>query len=55
MSKIKIEVELSEHLFHAYEREAERTGKRVEKLVEKLVNTLIVEMEREPPGPPAWG
>ncbi len=55
MSRVKVEVELSDRLFHAYELEAERTGKEVEKLVEKLVNTLIREMEREPDGPPSWG
>lgn len=54
MSKVKIEVELSDRLFHAYQREAERTGKKVEKLVEKMVNTLILEMEREPDDPPYW-
>jgi len=54
MSKVKVEVELSDRLFHAYEREAERTGEEVEKLIAKLVNTLIMEMEQEPKDPPVW-
>ena len=54
MSKLKIEVELSDHLYHAYQREAERTGKKMEELVEKLVNTLLVEMEQELKDPPLW-
>ena len=54
MSKVKIEVELSDHLFHAYEREAERTGKRLEELIEKMVNTLIDEREHEQDDPPVW-
>jgi hypothetical protein len=45
--KVKIEVDLSEHLLHAYACEAERRGKKVEELVEKLVNELVREMERE--------
>jgi hypothetical protein len=47
MPKVKIQVELSEHLFHAYEREARRRGARIEELVERLVNGLVREMERE--------
>jgi hypothetical protein len=45
--KLTIEVELSDHLLHAYQREAERRGKKVEELVEKLVTELVREMERE--------
>ena len=54
MFKVHIEVELSDTLFHAYEREAERTGKQLEELVEKMVNTLVDEMEHEPDDPPLW-
>jgi len=45
--KLTIEVDLSDHLLHAYQREAERRGKKVEELVEKLVTELVREMERE--------
>ena len=45
--KLTIQVNLSEHLMHAYECEAKRRGKKVEDLVEKLVNELVREMERE--------
>ena len=45
--KLTIQVNLSEHLMHAYECEAKRSGKRIEELVEKLVNELVREMERE--------
>ena len=54
MHKLKIEVELSEHLFHAYECEAARRGKTIEVLVEKLVNGLIRDMEKEINGPPVY-
>lgn len=54
MPKVKIEVELSEHLFHAYESESKRCGKRLEELVEKLVNGLVREMEREVDDPPIF-
>ena len=56
MSKVKveIEVEMSDRLFHAYEREAERTGKEVDQLIERLVNDLILEMERDAHDPPRW-
>lgn len=47
MPKVKIQVDLSEHLMHAYECEAVRRGKKLEELVEKLVNELVREMERE--------
>lgn len=54
MPKLKIEVELSEHLLHAYECEAARSGKRLSELVEKLVNQLVREMERETNDPPVF-
>ena len=54
MAKLKIEVELSDRLYHAYEREAERTGKKLEELIERMVNTLIDDMEHEPNDPPIW-
>ena len=47
MPKVMIEVELSEHLMHAYECEAKRRCKKVEELVAKLVNELVREMERD--------
>lgn len=47
MPKLTIQVELSEHLMHAYECEAKRRGRKVEELVERLVNELVREMERE--------
>lgn len=47
MPKLTIQVNLSEHLMHAYECEAKRRGSKVEELVEKLVNELVREMERE--------
>jgi len=52
--RLKIEVELSEHLFHAYECEATRRGKKLEELVEKLVNGLIRDMEKDVSGPPVY-
>jgi hypothetical protein len=54
MPKVKIDVELSEHLFHAYTCESKRCGKRLEELVEKLVNGLVREMEREVDDPPVY-
>lgn len=54
MPKVKIEVELSEHLYHAYECESKRCEKRLEELVEKLVNGLVREMEREANDPPVY-
>ena len=54
MAKVKIEVELSDRLYHAYEREAERTGKKLEALIERMVNQLIDEMEHESNDPPIW-
>ena len=54
MEKVRIEVEMSDRLFHAYEREAARTGKKLEELIEKMVNQLIDEMEHEPDDPPIW-
>jgi len=54
MPKLNIQVELSEHLFHAYECEAKRCGKKIEELVEKLVNGLVRDMEREVNDPPVF-
>jgi len=54
MPKLKIDVELSEHLMHAYECEATRRGTTVEALVETLVNWLIRDMEKELNGPPVY-
>lgn len=54
MPKVKIEVELSEHLFHAYECEAARRERKIEELLEKLVNGLIRDMEKEVNGPPVY-
>ena len=54
MPKLKIQVELSEHLFHAYECEAKRCGKKIEELVEKLVNGLVRDMERDVNDPPVF-
>ena len=53
-AKLNIEIELSEHLFHAYECEATRRGKKIEELVEKLVNGLVRDMEKEIAGPPVY-
>lgn len=47
MPKLKIEIELSDHLHRAYRCEAERKGEPLEKLVERVVNQLLREMERE--------
>jgi len=52
--KVKIEVEISDRLYHAYEQEAERTGDTVEHLVEGTVDALIREMERESDDHPIW-
>ncbi len=49
---LKIQVEMSDHLFQAYRCEAERCGKKMEDLVAKLVNDLLREMERELEDPP---
>jgi len=47
MPKIKIEVELSDTFFRAYEAEARRQGVKVEALVEQTANCLLKELERE--------
>jgi hypothetical protein len=52
MPKLTIEVELSEHLYLAYQHEADRTKKKMEDLVAILVDALIKEMEREACDPP---
>ena len=52
MPKLTIEVELSEHLYLAYQHEADRTTKKIEDLVAILVNALVKEMEREISDPP---
>ncbi len=54
MQKVRIEVEISDRLYHAYEVEAERTGDSVEHLVEITVDALIREMERESDDHPIW-
>jgi hypothetical protein len=54
VQKVKIEVEISDRLYHAYEQEAERTGDTVEHLVEGTVDALIREMERESDDHPIW-
>lgn len=52
MPKLLVEVELSEHLYLAYQHEADRTGNKIEDLVAILVDALIKEMEREASDPP---
>lgn len=47
MPKIRIEAEISEEHFRAYEDEARREGVAVEMLVEKTVNVLLQELEQE--------
>ncbi len=47
MPKIKIEAELSDTLFRAYEAEARRQGVKMEVLVEQTVKCLLKELERE--------
>ena len=47
MPKIKIEAELSDTFFRAYEAEARRLGVKMEVLVEETVNCLLKELERE--------
>jgi hypothetical protein len=54
MPKLKVQIELSEHLYHAYECEATRCGKKIEDLVQKMVESLIREMEREINDPPVF-
>ncbi len=54
MHKVKIEAELSDEFFRAYQREAERKGVKVEELVEKMVNGLIDEVEHEEEDHPIW-
>jgi hypothetical protein len=47
MPRIRIEAELSDTFYRAYEQEARRQGVRVETLVEQTVNCLLRELERE--------
>lgn len=47
MPKLKIEAELSDEFFRAYQREAERKGVTMEELVERTVNGLLEELEHE--------
>lgn len=47
MPKLRIEVEISEEHFRAYEGEAKREGVSVEALVEKTVNVLLRELEEQ--------
>jgi hypothetical protein len=47
MPKIKVEAELSEEFFRAYESEARRQGVKVEVLVQQTVNCLLKELEKE--------
>lgn len=52
MHKLTVEIDLSDHLFHAYECEAKRQDKKIEDMIAKLVNGLIREMEQEESEPP---
>lgn len=54
MPKVKIEAELSEEFFRAYERQAKRKGVKVEDLVEKTVNGLLEDLEHEEEDHPIW-
>ncbi len=47
MPKVRIEAELSQEFFRAYEREAKRKGVKMEELVAKTVNSLLEELEHE--------
>ncbi len=47
MPKVKVEAELSDEFYRAYENEARRQGVKVEQLVEQTVNCLLKELERE--------
>ncbi len=47
MPKVKIEAELSEEFYRAYEREAKRKGVKMKDLVEQTVNGLLEELEHE--------
>jgi hypothetical protein len=47
MPKLKIEAELSEEFYRAYEREAKRKGVEMKDLVERTVNGLLEELEHE--------
>jgi hypothetical protein len=54
MRKVKIEAELSDECFHAYEVEAKRQGVSVESLVERTVNVLLKEKECEEESDPIY-
>jgi hypothetical protein len=47
MPRVRIEAELSETFYRAYEDEARRQGVKVEALIEQTVNCLLRELERE--------
>ena len=47
MPKLKIEAQLSEEFFLAYQREAKRKGVKMEELVERTVNNLLEELEHD--------
>ena len=47
MPKVKIEAELSDTFYRAYQAEARRQGVEIEALVEQTVNCLLKELERE--------
>ena len=54
MKKVKIEAELSDECFHAYEIEAKRQGVSVEALVARTVNVLLKEKECEEDSDPIY-
>ena len=54
MRKVKIEAELSDECFHAYEIEAKRHGVTVETLVERTVKVLLNEKECEDESDPIY-
>ncbi len=47
MPKVKIEAELSDEFYRAYEREAKRKGVKMKDLVERTVNGLLEELEHD--------
>jgi len=47
MPKVKVEAELSDKFYRAYQSEARRQGVKVEVLIEQTVNCLLKELERE--------
>jgi hypothetical protein len=54
MKKVKIEAELSDECFHAYEVEAKRQSVTVESLVERTVNVLLNEKECDEESDPIY-